>query len=809
MKTFSTILLWLFVLRIGASQEIKVLNEKGFPISQVYIYNDSLNISIETNERGIGAFKSLKVGLELTLQHPSFHTKVITFSDRAPNPLIIVLEEKMLKMDEVIISANKWEQDASEIPNEILNITSKEIEYQQPQTSADLLKSSGQVFVQKSQLGGGSPFLRGFAANRVLLVVDGVRLNNAIYRSGNLQNVINIDPNALESAEVIFGPGSVIYGSDALGGVMDFHTINPKLKKEMQQAFHGKAFTRYSSANHEKTGHIQLGVSGNKLAAWTSFTYSDYDDLRAGGNRNSDYPGFGERRFFVQRVNGEDQLIENNDVEVQRFSGFEQWNSISKLRYKPSENVDLSYGFYFSNTSNIPRYDRLTVGLNNSIDSLENAEWFYGPQRWLMHALKVRINTKNNFFDYAKFTLAYQDYTESRNDRGFGDNRLRIRTEQVDIYSFNADFDKTVGNQEFFYGTEMVFNDVESDGFRRNIETGEISPTSTRFPDGGSDYLALSTYLSYKNKLSEKWILNAGIRYNFVLITAETQDPEAALLNSNNLELENGAINGSLGAVFKPNRNTRLNALFSSGFRSPNIDDVGKVFELDNELIIVPNENLKPEFAYNFELGVEHFFTDNLKVELIGFYTLLRDAITRGPFTIDGSNTQLIDGELRQLRAQINTDEARIFGGSFQLDYEISKTFFLRSSLTITEGEDISNSEPLRHAPPLFGRTEFMYRNRKLTASIFSEYNGNQFRSDIPITEIDDKPNLYAFHISDPSRDGSPAWATLNINSAYDFNDHFTLSFGIENILDQHYRPYSSGISAPGRNFVVSLIADF
>ena len=102
------------------------------------------------------------------------------------------LREKTL--EGVVISANKWEQKLNEVPNKIVKINKNDILRNNPQTSADLLGQSGNVFIQKSQLGGGSPMIRGFATNRVLLVADGVRMNNAIYRSGNLQNVISIDP---------------------------------------------------------------------------------------------------------------------------------------------------------------------------------------------------------------------------------------------------------------------------------------------------------------------------------------------------------------------------------------------------------------------------------------------------------------------------------------------------------------------------------------------------------------------------------------------------------------------------------------
>ena len=130
-------------------------------------------------------------------------------------------------IDEIVVAANRWEQEKKQTPNRILTIRPSDLQFYNPQTAADMLGQTGQVFVQKSQLGGGSPMIRGFAANSVLIVVDGVRMNNAIFRSGNLQNVISVDPFNLDNTEILFGPGSVMYGSDALGGVMHFRTKSP------------------------------------------------------------------------------------------------------------------------------------------------------------------------------------------------------------------------------------------------------------------------------------------------------------------------------------------------------------------------------------------------------------------------------------------------------------------------------------------------------------------------------------------------------------------------------------------------------
>lgn len=120
-------------------------------------------------------------------------------------------------LETVVVSFNQWEQKRNEVPNRIQKVDLRDIVLRNPQTAADLLGQSAGIFIQKSQQAGGSPMIRGFAANRVLIVADGVRMNNAIFRSGNLQNIISIDPQAVENAEVIMGPGTILYGSDAMG----------------------------------------------------------------------------------------------------------------------------------------------------------------------------------------------------------------------------------------------------------------------------------------------------------------------------------------------------------------------------------------------------------------------------------------------------------------------------------------------------------------------------------------------------------------------------------------------------------------
>ncbi len=786
------------------AQQIKIFDTSGDPIANVVVFNSNKSTSALSNLSGLvdlSVFDSIEI---LLFQHPAYEKLEIRKSEIKDG--IVVLEDLIFKMQGVIVSANKWEQDVAEIPNKIVALDDKMVKYYSPQTSADLLSKSGEIFVQKSQLGGGSPKLRGFSANSTLIVVDGVRMNNAIYRSGNLQNVISIDPNSIAGAEVIMGPGSVIYGSDALGGVMDFHTKDPSYSTSEKVTVSGGALARYSTANQEKAGHVDLNLGLKKIALFSSFTHSSFDDLRAGRNRNDDYPEFGSRPFFVsQNSGGLDMLRPNSDPEVQRPSGFDSWQMVQKLSFKPGKTVSFTYGFYFSNTSDIPRYDALTEPLTNS-DSLVNAEWYYGPQKWMMHSLRAEIKSQTKIFDQARITAAYQDYEESRNDRGFGADRIRSRTEQVDLYSVNLDFDKGIAkNHSLFYGMEYLSNDVKSTAFRQNIFTGERSSASTRYPDGGSTYNSAAIYGSYIHRL-EKLTLSAGMRLTNVSLEATTTNPEASFTNSETIDLNNTAANGSLGLVYKGFENQKLSIMFSSGFRAPNVDDVGKVFELNNNNLIVPNDQLEPEYSYNSEVSWSGSVT-NFSWRLTGFYTHLENAIVRGGFSVDGQDTIVVDGTASKVFAQVNAGSAYILGGSLQLNYNLDRHISANLTLTETAGKERTNNEPLRHTTPVFGRFSILYTHPKIRAELFTEFNGARYRPDIPSAEIDGKPYLYAIHSRDRDKDGSPAWATLNLRANYEVTKNLELTVALENLFDLHYRPYSSGISAPGRNFMLALRA--
>ena len=706
-------------------------------------------------------------------------------------------------LDEMVVSANRWEQNIREVPNKISKINSSLVQFQNPQTTADLLSLSNNVFIQKSQLGGGSPMIRGFATNRILMVVDGVRMNNAIFRSGNLQNVISLDANSIEDAEVIFGPGSVIYGSDAIGGVMDFHTLAPTLASTNQRiSFSANAMARYSSANNEKSTHADFNIGLKKWGFRTSITYGDYDDLKMGSKGPEEYT----RPDYVLRENGVDMIKINQDPDVQVPSGYNQFNAMQKIHFAPSTTWNITYGFQYSKTSNYPRYDRLL--LRNG-DNLTSAEWYYGPQKWLMHSLTVNNSTRTALTDHARLIIAYQDYEESRHNRNFQNVRRTNRFERVKAFSINLDLDKEITNRiSLYYGVEAVLNKIGSTAFRNNVDTDEITDVSTRYPNG-SEWKTYAAYGSVKYKIDTQWQVNASGRLTYAYTHADFDDTFFDFPFSE-ATVENTAFNGSIGLIFNPTVSWKIYSNLSSGFRAPNVDDIGKVFDSQPGNVVVPNPDLEAEKAYGAEVGAVGKVANNFTVDVSIFYTNITNAIARGPSTFNGEDSIVYDGELSRVLSQQNISQLYVYGLQVGIDWRIASGFQFTTNFNWQKGKemDTESGEDFSptHVAPFFGAAHLIYAKTRMRVDLYSNYNGEISYENLALTERADS-HLYA-----KDKNGNPyapSWWTLNLKGSYRIMKNLSVDVGVENILNKRYRPYSSGITAPGINFIAALRVNF
>ncbi len=710
---------------------------------------------------------------------------------------VLYLKPTQFSLNQVVVSATRWNQSQGSVPARVSTIPTKDIFLQNPQTAADLLGSSGEVFIQKSQQGGGSPMIRGFSANRLLYTIDGVRMNTAIFRSGNLQNVISLDPFSLENTEILFGPGAVIYGSDAIGAVMAFQTLKPQLSLKSKPSISGNTLIRYATANQEKTIHSDINFGWNKWALITSFSHNNYGDLKMGKYGPEEYL----RPFYVETQNGQDLIINNENPRIQTPNGYSQINLMQKIRFRPSKKWDLQYGFHFSNTNNIPRFDRL-IRLRNDLPG--SAEWEYGPQKWLMNNLNITHNQVHHFYDQMSIRLAHQFFEESRIDRDFQDPERRIREENVNAFSANIDFIKSLNlKAKFYYGLEAIYNEVQSRGLIENIEAGSIEAGPARYPL--SSWYSYAAYGVYQQDLSSHINFQIGLRFNQFGLDADFRNNlDFYPFPNSQASINKGALTGSLGVIYRPTEDWSISTLFSTGFRAPNVDDIGKVFDSEPGSVVIPNPNLNAEFAYNFEANLSRIFGSGMKLDFTVYHTTLDNALVRRNYQLNGQDSIIYAGELSRVQAIQNAAKARIYG--FQTGFEIkfSRSLRLISRLNIQVGEeelDDGSQSPSRHAAPWYGLTRLTYSNKKLEAQVYLNYSGSRSHEDLPLEE---RGKVFLYAQDENGLPFSPGWITTNLKTSYHWTDSFSINIGLENITNRRYRPYSSGIVAPGRNLVVS-----
>jgi outer membrane receptor protein involved in Fe transport len=796
MKVFITLLLSFFTFYVNAQDIIVFDQATNEPISGVVAYNKSKSKSVMSDFDGKISLAGFDTNETIIFQHLSYFN-FKTEKNKIKN--VVYLEPKAQDLDEIVISASKFEQSKRDIPQKVISVDATKIQFANPQTSADLLESTGNIYMQKSQLGGGSPMIRGFSTNRLLITVDGVRMNNAIFRGGNLQNVISVDPFTLQNTEVTLGAGSVVYGSDAIGGVMSFYTKKPQPSYSDSLFFKVNSAGRYSTANNEKTGHLDVNIGLNKWAFLSSVSYTDFDDLRMGSHGPNEYL----RPEYVQTINGEDMIVENSNPQIQKPTGYNQINFLQKVRYEPTENYSFDLGVYYTSTSEFSRYDRL---IRYRGDNLRSAEWNYGPQRWFMTNLQVtKLSSNSNLYDKIGASIAYQNFQESRIDRNFQSLEKSITEEGVDALSFNLDLENSLNSKtELFYGLEYVYNKIRSKGESFDIDTNQYMNALSRYPNG-SDWQSIAAYTSLKYKPNPKFIFQTGLRFNQIIANADFTENNVFLnLPFNKAKIDAGAFTGTAGISWIPNETMTWKFNASSAFRAPNMDDIGKVFDSEPGSVVVPNNNLKPEYAYGGELGLNLNFDKTFILDVATYYTYLDNALVRRDFTVNGESEIEYNGELSNVQAIQNASKAWIYGVELGAQVKFSEHLELTTQYNVIGGteEDNGIEVPVRHAAPNFGNTHLVWKNDQLQVDVFAVYNNELSFYQLAPSEIE-KDFIYA--LDENGNPYSPSWYTLNLRTKYKITEAATVIASLENITDQRYKTYSSGIASPGRNLILSF----
>ncbi len=796
--------------------------EDRLPLPGVYMTGDSTGITADNEGRLL-----IPTGWEtdtITVSYLGYNTV------RLPLPWMngrdtLLLIPSAFTFPDCIVLGISYLRDI--IPRQVEIISNEDILQAQPLTTADALANLGGVYVQKSQLGGGSPVLRGFEANRILLVVDGVRMNNAIFRAGHLQNGLSVDAGSLERVTLLYGPTALEFGSDALGGVISYQTKSAELaEKGKASGWRADASYTFSTAARAQQLAAGVGWSGQRVATHTHFAVADIGDLRTGNRRRTGLPtDFGLRPEYVSRIDGRDSTVSNPDPLRQVGSGYRQFNLLQKVTVKTGTQSDLRLNLQYSTTSDVPRYDALTERRDGM---LRWARWDYGPQVRALAALSFDHRSTTPLFDRANHLVSYQYVEEDRLTRRFGDPLTENSLVNVGTLGYQSRFQKELGDHEIGYGVDARLDRVEATAFLQSFDGVRVpAAIEPRYPGGDNSLFALGAYLRGRYRINWKLSLTGGIRYSRQRMRVRFTEggpidwPAPYYAGIDNTTT---ALTTALGMdyVFGAHR---LKLLFSQGFRAPNVDDFAK-FRESNGQIQLPNPTLRPERVNNLEFGHE-MRRGQLRTRLTAYHGWLTDAIIRTAGT--GPDGQaFLDNRGEQLGVQMNSnaERARIYGVSVGADYQwqrlaLATQFNWQRGVRDQLAPDGATLElPQDHLPPAYGRTTLTYEREKWELRLQLNYQWakpyEQYAvGDIQIgresgyvfdrTGTSDNLELTPFDPTTGRFTGSPGWWTADLYANYELTDRWTIRLKGENLLDRFYRPFAAGISAAGRDVGIGV----
>jgi hemoglobin/transferrin/lactoferrin receptor protein len=641
-------------------------------------------------------------------------------------------------LKEVIVSSQRVSERNLKTAASISFLSSKNLKNYQVRTTPEALMNSTGIFIQKSTHGAGSPFVRGLTGNQTLILIDGIRLNNSTFRYGPNQYLNTIDPFSLDRIEILRGSGSVAYGSDALGGTVQLFTSNPEFSNNT--TFNANVLTRFASSDMEKTFHSDLSFGSKNIALKAGLSIRDFGDIVGGDTTGRQSP-----------------------------SGYKELAFDFKGKFKFSENWETVISHQSVQQKNIPLYFRI---------KLENfAVNEFNPQKRSLSYFQLNGKTDMELLKTIGFAASLQNTSEQRNSRKNGSDVLRTETDKVETLGLTLNVISSISNSwSASSGIEFYQDVVNSDRIDQNLLTNSIKKSRGLYPDN-SKFQSYAIYSLHQIQ-KDKWQFNFGGRFNGFKINI-TDD------NLGNILVEPSAFVYNLSLAYGLSENSSIYSSFSTGFRSPNIDDMGTLGIVDFRYEI-PKYDLKPEKSYNFELGYK-LRKSRFASSLAFFNTDLEDLITR----IKVENQQ-ING-INVYRKE-NTEKAYIRGFEVELEYLVRNPLKIYGNLSYAFGQNITKNEPVRRIPPMNGKLGIEYRKNHFFVRPEIWFASTQTR-----LAQGDKDDIRI------GKEGTKGWITTNIFSGFD-KKHYSINLSIQNINNIDYRTHGSGINGVGRSAWITFI---
>lgn len=712
------------------------------------------NISVENSTTGTvsgadGSFTiemPVKQNAVLRISFIGFKTKEIRINSSEMNrPLEIELDPSSIQLNNsIVVTASRNELVSFETADAISVLTKQELRQNAPRSMAEALIGATGVWMQKTNHGGGSPFVRGLTGNQTLLLIDGIRLNNATFRYGPNQYFNTIDVFSAERIEVIRGKGSVLCGSDALGGVINVITRSPEYFAGKPQ-IGGRGKLKFMNKGMERSGLGEITFQSKNLALLGNVGYKDFGDIFSGG-----------------------------DLGFERPSGYDETSFNLHAKLRMGNNWQLKSAFQHVKQNEVPRFDQVAQRGYQT--------YLFDPQIHRLAYAKLEHFGESQLFRKIQITASNQYSDETRKLQKTSSPIFQKENDQVTTHGISAEVNSEISKSwEAVTGTEYYSDQVKSNRTETNLETGEETEMRGLYPnDSGMRNLAFfSQHTVQLNKIN----ITFGGRFNTFRIHSVDQEFREVTLTPNSLV-------GNLSVQYFVSPQHQFIASAHSAFRAPNINDISS-FGLFDYGIEIPSTKLFPEKSFTVESGYKQS-TDRFSMAVSVFNTRLNNQIVREKATYNGSST--IDGE--QVYKKQNLARSNIMGVEFESGWQLSRQFSFVNNLNWLYGKNLENDEPMRRIPPLNGKLALQYNQ----PGIFSE-------AEFLLAAKQDRLSGGDIDDHRIPEGGTPGWSILNLKAGYVWKT-VALNAGLQNLLNKAYRIHGSGVDGYGRSFWISLQFD-
>jgi outer membrane receptor protein involved in Fe transport len=660
----------------------------------------------------------------------------------------VLLTRRGLKVTEaVIVVASRAETREATVPWSTTVVDRGVLDERAARTAPEMLQDQSGGWVQKTNHGGGSPFLRGLVGNQVLVLIDGVRLNNATFRLGPNQYMNTIDAYAIDRLEVVRGGGSVLYGSDALGGVVNVVTPGVRLS-DGGVILGGAIAARGASGGMERTARAEGSIAGSKAGLRAGVTWRSFGDLVAGGTLGVEAPS----------------AYDEADVDATGL-----WAPTSRTQVKAL--------FQHVHQSDVPRFDQVA--------QRGYAVYAFDPQVRRLGYVRVDHRVGLTWLDSASVTTSWHRSEEGRVRQRRGSSLETREHDTVSTAGVSADLaGRLAPHVSWQGGIDVYYDTVRSRRRDTNLSTGTASDLRGLYPDGATRGSA-SAFLKL-DASAGRWGLEAGTRY-----TRDEVRADDAVFGPTHITPD--AFVGSVAARYDAGGGVWVFGSVSQAFRAPNIDDLSTLGAFDFG-VEVPPGNLAPERSLSVEAGVK-LRTDRVVATATAYRTGLDDLIDRERGTFDGSS--VLDGQDVYRRA--NVGRAYVTGVDADVEWRLGRAFTLFGFCSAAYGQQTSAGVPMRRIPPVNGLAGIRHRWAR----------GAWVETTIRIAAAQHRlnPGDVSDHRIPPG--GTAGWAVANAAAAWPLGPRTWLTGGVANLFDRAYRVHGSGVDGAGRHAWLAIRTAF